>query len=335
MSDRSSSPPRPPRAFRCLAVLDVLALPEPAQLVEGLLPAEGLAMIYGQPGSGKTFLALDLALTLVSGGGAWLGRKLRRKGRVNYLAAEGAHSLKPRIQAWALHYGLLEAELAGLTVIPDAVQLFDLADVAAFREALQPTAPAVLTVLDTLSRCSPGVRENLQEDTSLVVHALELIREVTAGLVLTVHHTPKDREIERGSSVYRGAMDTMLSVIDDDTCRLLKVTKQRDGELGDPLRFQLVSGGGGLIVTAGEGVSTGRDPGLTNRQRDVLRALLDVCPKDGEVSAQTWGEAIEMPRRTFNRGLKILIDRGLVRRVARGLYAPTAEADSALRPRAA
>jgi hypothetical protein len=60
-------------------------------LIKGLLPAQGLALLYGHPGSGKTFLALDFS-GHVAMGWDWHGRKVKQ-GLVVYVAAEGQRGL--------------------------------------------------------------------------------------------------------------------------------------------------------------------------------------------------------------------------------------------------
>ena len=73
-------------------------------LIKKLLPAIGLALIYGHPGSGKSFLALDFAFH-VSLGWPWNGRRVHR-GLVVYVGAEGGNGLRNRIVAFRRHHDL-------------------------------------------------------------------------------------------------------------------------------------------------------------------------------------------------------------------------------------
>lgn len=59
-------------------------------LIKGVLPRHGLAAIYGPSGEGKTFIALDLLMS-IAGGAAWRGHRTT-PGAVLYLAPDGGAS---------------------------------------------------------------------------------------------------------------------------------------------------------------------------------------------------------------------------------------------------
>ena len=67
-----ATPNRPPSAIK-LADLMKLERQEPQWLLPGLVPAEDLTLLGGDPGAAKTWLALDLALSLVTQKPSWGG----------------------------------------------------------------------------------------------------------------------------------------------------------------------------------------------------------------------------------------------------------------------
>ena len=78
-----------------------------AYLVKGLIPREGLIVIWGPPKCGKSFWTFDLAMH-VALGWTYRGRRIVR-GPVVYVACEGAHGFKARIAAFRqrhLQHGL-------------------------------------------------------------------------------------------------------------------------------------------------------------------------------------------------------------------------------------
>src|SRR6185437_13276494 len=72
-------------------------------LVKGVLDRGTLALVYGEPSCGKTFLTLDMVLHIAMGR-AWFGHRVR-KGRVVYVAAEAGKSIQNRVAAFASKHG--------------------------------------------------------------------------------------------------------------------------------------------------------------------------------------------------------------------------------------
>ena len=55
-----------------LSTDDLLRLPPPSYLMDGLIPENGLVTLYGPPSGGKSFMALEWSIC-ISEGRAWLG----------------------------------------------------------------------------------------------------------------------------------------------------------------------------------------------------------------------------------------------------------------------
>ena len=69
-----------------------------AYLVKGLIPREGLIVIWGPPKCGKSFWTFDLAMHIALGW-RYRGRRIVQ-GPVVYVACEGAHGFRARIEAF-------------------------------------------------------------------------------------------------------------------------------------------------------------------------------------------------------------------------------------------
>ena len=67
-------------------------------LIEGLLPEIGTAIVSGSWGSHKTFIVVDLAVSLMRGE-SFAGRAVNRRCGVLFIAAEGAFEIAVRLQA--------------------------------------------------------------------------------------------------------------------------------------------------------------------------------------------------------------------------------------------
>src|SRR5262249_41587272 len=65
-------------------------------LVKGLFPETGAGLISGQWGTGKTFVAIDLSLSVMMGT-QFARRAVKRRGGVLFIAAEGASEIPIRL----------------------------------------------------------------------------------------------------------------------------------------------------------------------------------------------------------------------------------------------
>lgn len=210
-------------------------------LIKQTLPREGLALIYGHPGSGKSFLAIDLAMH-VSLGRDWNGLQVHQ-GLVVYVAAEGQRGLKNRIVAFKKHNDLNGPIPLALVPVP-----IDLHDAKADREALArairkasdryDVAPALI-VIDTISKTMGAGKENT-DDLAVYASNCGWLSAEFECCVLPVHHRPKDAESTepRGHGSLKAGMDTVI-LVEAGKPKRAKITKQKDGEERDLVMFNL------------------------------------------------------------------------------------------------
>ena len=222
-----------------LDLKQIAKLPPVEWLIDGLIPEKSLAMMYGEPGCGKTFLALDMALSIAHGH-AWQGSP-GLQGNVVYVAGEGVGGLKKRVAAWHLHNEL--DQQAPFIVIPVAVDLMDEINAQELQQTIETAAPGKtsLVVFDTVARSMSG-DENSSQDMGKVVKAMDHIREAFNCCVLAIHHSGKDSSRgARGSSSMLGAVDASMRVERMGETVSLTVEKQKDAEMQDPIWFNTVS----------------------------------------------------------------------------------------------
>ncbi len=214
----------------------------PDELVEGFLTAGDGSMLYGDSNSGKTFLVIDMAVS-VARGVPWMGRRVEQ-GAVLYLAAESPGSVRRRIQAYQKHHG---CKVPNFAIVQSTVDLFaDDADtnkiIALVHQIERQSGIKVrLIVGDTLARMSAGANENAGQDMGRVVSRFDRIRTECAAHFLLVHHSGKAAASgARGWSGIRAAVDTEIEISDSLTGRCVEITKQRDlSTKGERIGFRL------------------------------------------------------------------------------------------------
>lgn len=209
-------------------------IPEAEPVVDGWLTLDTVARISGAPGSGKTFVTLDIA-GCVGAGIEWQGHATRA-GHVVVLVAEGARGIRKRRDAWEKHYG---RDMEGVTFLPVPVQTNG-PEWAAFVQVVAELRPA-LVVLDTQARITVGVKENDASDMGVFIDAVERLRQATGACVLLVHHTAgADSERARGSTTVNGAAHTELIVKRTGARELtVRSSKQKDEGDGEDLKLTM------------------------------------------------------------------------------------------------
>ena len=221
---------------------DALSAPTASWLVHGLLPSFGVGFLYGPTGTGKSFLAVDLACRLACGLSV-LGHDIEDIAGALYVAAEDADGIRCRIKAWTMRHE--HKERFPLALIPHAPRLNDADSVAALKVCVRAAAdemeastgvrPRVI-ILDTLSSVSPGMHGNEDADASAQIAVMRSLADEIDGVCLTVHHPGKNAALGmRGSYVYQADADFFLSMENDKsdpTVSTVTVGKLKNGSAG-------------------------------------------------------------------------------------------------------
>lgn len=208
--------------------------------VEQLLTKGGFSCLLGQPGTGKSFLALDLSAH-VSAGKKWRDKDVKQGG-VFYVCLEGEAMFNNRVEALKRN-GLLVGKPFW---IDNSLNLLSTESIDSFTEYVNWTqemfGEVKLIVIDTLAQAAPGLNENASEDMSKVIEGVKTIIRTTGCHVMLVHHLGKDdNRGARGHSSLNGALDTEITIksINKDE-KKATITKQKDFEGGQVYPFRLI-----------------------------------------------------------------------------------------------
>lgn len=209
----------------------------PTWIIKSVLPKAELAVMFGESGSGKSFLVMDMALA-ISRGVDWCGYKVKQ-GRVVYIAAEGAGGARTRANAYALHHDLALDDLpfGVINAAPNFLQKTDAVDVA---KAIVASGPCDVVIVDTFAQTTPGANENSAEDIGRALAHCKGIHRATGALVILVHHSGKDASKgARGWSGIKAAADAEIEVTRLADARCARISKLKDGEDGATFPFRL------------------------------------------------------------------------------------------------
>jgi len=216
------------------------------------LPAGKLVILDGDPGVGKSTLAVDIAARVSTGRG-WPDGGTCPTGAVLILSAEDglADTIRPRLDAAAGDPTRVHA-LTEIRYVGEDGQLRarppTLSDVDELEEAIRRTG-ALLVVVDVLMAFLPGgVDSHRDSDVRSVLHRLAALAERTGCVILLLRHLNKS---SGGSPLYRGggsiafigaARSALLAAVDpeDDSRRVLAVTKANLSAMPPALGYRLV-----------------------------------------------------------------------------------------------
>lgn len=259
--------------FPVLRLQDIEDRPPPRFLVDRHIPQVSTGFLYSAPGVGKSFLALDMALSIAFGAADWHGDPIDAGDDnpcVLYLAAEGSFGFRNRVRAWREARGFKKDDPNRFTMIERTIDFMDPNDITklirTIRKAVQ--CRPCLVIVDTVSRSMPGADENLQKEMTLFVKACDEVKDAFQCAVLGVHHAGKSGDM-RGSTVLRGAGDFVFKLerTKGKSVGRLTCEKQKDGPDGweEPYVFEKadLADGQTSLVVARAALPGGRDGAMS------------------------------------------------------------------------
>ncbi|MBL4665646.1 MAG: bifunctional DNA primase/polymerase [Nitrospinaceae bacterium] len=228
--------------FRAVDRQGMKGIAPPSWLIKDFIPSEGHVLMVGAPGTFKTFLAIDIAMSIATGCGfdkttRW--PDVMESGPVLFAAGEGRSNFTSRIRAWEKthFFGQEVNNFRLMDPVPNITE-----DLDAFIECALQASPKgyALTVIDTVGRAMQGANENAQEHASAFTAMVQAIQYSLGGAVLCLHHTKKDDKTSyRGSGVFEGDADTLINVERPGKEELVSLTmgKQKDAPEWEKPRF--------------------------------------------------------------------------------------------------
>lgn len=210
-------------------------------LISKHLISKGVMFIYGASQAGKTFLAVDMALSLALKD-EWLGMPIKRNTPVRYAAFEDYSGVAMRVDGWLTHYGFSECDVGDKFLLGgegSSLIITKEESVENFIRELGDFKKGIIFI-DTLNKVGGGEDENSNGRMGLAISYAERIAYATDSLVIIIHHTGKDASKGmRGATATHGGADLIYRVDRDDEDREVTFEKIKNGRDGHGKAYKL------------------------------------------------------------------------------------------------
>lgn len=292
-------------------------------LLDGIIPRTGTGIFYGPSKTFKTFVMLDLALSIATGHGPnWWEFGDREPATVLYLAGESPDAFKrERTDAWVAAHPIPRIlERSGMHVVsrvpPFEMNAYWTHLVAHFKK--QKLRPAMV-VIDTLGRAMIGRDEHSTKDAGWATGKLEWLARELNTFVFAIHHTGKDASRGmRGSYTWFANVDLVLEAHRPNEKHKavdIFVRKVKEGEEPEaPIHLEAAPYGSSIAFTRDWGYAPPEEvpapeipvgPGSEDwQQPEALVAVLCKGPHTTEHLAQALAQYHNVQLRKVRRALQ-------------------------------
>ncbi len=292
--------------------------PQTQWLVEGLWSDQAVGILGGEPKCCKSFLALDVAVSVASGAACLRQFPVRRTGRVLLFPAEDSLAVVgQRLEGIACAAQVAFESLPVEVITAPSLRLDTPTDRQRLTQTVQHFQP-ILLILDPLIRLHRVDENDATQIAALLSYLRELQRQFHLA-VIVVHHARKDSNSSRpgqalrGSSQLHGWGDSNLYLRRKGS-QLTLSTEHRAAPSQDHIPLQLTQSGSALALSIIQRADSepNTEPTPVDRVRQALAKL------DQPVPIQHVRKLCGLRTATVCSALEQLSQRGEVTRDSRG-----------------
>lgn len=284
-------------------------------LVEGLWSERAVGIVGGEPKCCKSFLALDVAVSVASGTPCLRRFRVAHPGAVLLFAAEDAlHVVRTRLQGIARSAGVDFERLDMHVITAPVLRLDQVADQQRLTETIAAIRPRLL-VLDPFVRLH-RIDENAAAEVAPLLAYLRTLERRYEVSVLLVHHARKGGgtrvragQALRGSSELHAWGDSNLYLRRNGAALLLSV-EHRAAEAIDELALALQTDEGAVALHIVQ-----RQRADPERPAAAIERIALVLQKSAEpLSRDQLRAACRLRTTTLGQALRLLEQQGVVTR---------------------
>lgn len=222
---------------------ELMANAKPPQwVIPDIIEEDTLACVLGRWASGKSFIALNMAMA-VAYNAEFAGRKVNKGGPVVYVMGEGFNGMSRRVAAW--HKFNKEPDIDGaIAFTKRSVHVNNEQAAKALKDDIDEAVNTVwngvnpkLIIVDTFQRNFAGSENDGKEVSEFIYMLDHYLRTPYKACVCVVHHTGHGEGTQRrgrGSSVLPASVDTEYLVEMNGHHIQMDATKVKDAPKPNP-----------------------------------------------------------------------------------------------------
>lgn len=233
-----------PSVYDVTTAEQILLDPKPIKwLISRIFMAEGINWMFGPPSTFKSFLAINIGLS-VALGRSWCGNHVEQR-KVLYIAAEGQQGIGQRLEAAYKQFDISAEEASQyFNFILSAVPINDIAAFQKLKRTLKSSdLDGSLIILDTKQMNMLG-SDSDAKDVNLFINSMRELQAQHKTTFLIVDHTSyADPEKMRGVSQQTGAAESSYKLEASEDRRLIKFEvhkSPKDGKPAEPIVFEVI-----------------------------------------------------------------------------------------------
>ena len=282
--------------------------------IQDLIPDKSIGAIYGERESLKSFLALDLALSIATG--TPFNGAATRQGSVLYFAPEGSTGIGIRRDAWKAQNEWENKFVpfysrGGSFSFTSQKDRDYLADLLAFAHEFAPR----LVIFDTLGQSLGDADENSASDINKIARFLNDLKLAHDCSFLWVDHSGHESKRARVSSAKGGALDFEYFVNRKGDHIEVTNTKMKDAPRSKPFTMEAVHCNGSLVLN-----HVAPNPSHADLLIKIITEASDHCEKQLRATFydKTTASTQEAKQKAFQRSVGKLLEDGTIVKVEVG-----------------
>lgn len=292
-----------------LVCLDDIKAEQPKWIWYPYIPLGTIVLLVGDPGVGKTYIALWIASVLSNGGKFPFDYDNQNEnfGPSNVIFQNGedgvSYTLKQRLE-------LLNADSKHIFMIDESDNMFKLDDLALFEESLKRLNPK-LVIIDPIQRYIPDGKsmDKANDVRSALSPIRDLAEKYNCTIIIIMHRNKgsKSPSLYRalGSIDFVGTARSMLTVEEKNSIKYIKHDKSSMGVIGNSIQYEINNNGLEIIdVINPNELENNQDKKIEKAIAFLKSALKDGYMPSLELSYQA--EEQEISKSTLKRAKKKL-----------------------------